>query len=235
MKLRVASVLVLALMIGVPALGQEKAFDLAFQGGINLDNLKYDPEIDPGTSTLLCFGGGAVLSMNVTEGITLDVGAFYMQKGAKMEFEENFGPVGDTGEIVRTNVDLKMGYFLINPMLRFTKHGDGIAPYLMAGPEVGFLVSAKQQGTIDRAWEDVVEDVDEDVKDFYKSTSLGINIGAGFMIPSGSNAFILEARYSLGLTDIREESTVLHELNDEPVDEPTVKHNGIYVMGGIRF
>ncbi len=228
MKRTLAVFGLLAFFVTLPAMGQQKPFDFAIQGGVNLANLEYDPDIEPGTETLLCFGGGAVLSMNLSPGVSLDIDGLYMQKGAKIEFEENFGPQGSTGERVWTNLELQMAYILLVPKLRFQMQSGGVSPYFLAGPEIGFLMSAKEKGTVDPEWGDV-EDIDEDVKDHYENVTYGLNFGGGLSFPTGSSSVYFEARYVMGLSNIRKENP------DTEGEEPTIKHSRMYVMGGIRF
>jgi len=58
--------------------------------------------------------------------------------------------------------------------------------HLEAGPQFGILLSAEDSGGTD-------------VKDFYKSSDLGVAFGAGFDLPFGLG---VGARYVLGLSDI---------------------------------
>jgi hypothetical protein len=53
-----------------------------------------------------------------------------------------------------------------------------------------------------------------------------LNFGAGVSFPMGSNTLMLEAMYSLGLSDI----------NDDPDDPDTkIKNKGIQIKAGITF
>lgn len=56
---------------------------------------------------------------------------------------------------------------------------------LEAGPQIGFLVSAKNEKT--------------DVKDSFNTVDFGVNFGVGYKLENGLNFGI---RYNLGLTDI---------------------------------
>ncbi|GAA0543169.1 porin family protein [Chitinophaga japonensis] len=61
--------------------------------------------------------------------------------------------------------------------------------YLEAGPQVGFLVSAKDKGG----------SVTVDIKDGYNTADLGMGFGLGFKLPMG---FGIYGRYNFGLTDL---------------------------------
>lgn len=56
---------------------------------------------------------------------------------------------------------------------------------LEAGPQIGFLLSAKNEKT--------------DVKDSFKTVDFGVNFGLGYKLENGLNFGV---RYNLGLTDI---------------------------------
>lgn len=62
-----------------------------------------------------------------------------------------------------------------------------------AGPQFGFLMSAKQKFDGDS----------QDIKDSMKGLDLGLGIGAGVDLPMGLG---LSARYVLGLSNIAEEA-----------------------------
>jgi len=62
---------------------------------------------------------------------------------------------------------------------------------LEAGPQIGFLVSAKQD--------------DVNLKDNYKGLDLGVNLGLGYKFDNGLN---FSARYNLGLSDVNDVDSV---------------------------
>jgi len=65
-----------------------------------------------------------------------------------------------------------------------------------AGPQVGFLLSAKDEYDFDG---DTGED---DIKEYVKGIDFGVNFGIGYKLEGGLN---FGARYNLGLTDINDE------------------------------
>ena len=60
---------------------------------------------------------------------------------------------------------------------------------LEAGPQIGFLLSAKNEGT--------------DVKDTFKTLDFGVNVGLGYKLDNGLN---FGARYNLGLSNLNDVS-----------------------------
>ncbi|WP_432670750.1 porin family protein [Flavobacterium sp. SM2513] len=64
---------------------------------------------------------------------------------------------------------------------------------LEAGPQLGLLLSAKNEGT--------------DVKDSFRSVDFGINAGLGYKFDNGLN---FSARYNFGLTNIIDQKLVIN-------------------------
>lgn len=67
---------------------------------------------------------------------------------------------------------------------------------LEAGPQIGLLLSATDEGEFDGG------SYDEDIKDFVKGIDLGVNLGVGYKLDSGLN---FGARYNIGLVDVNDE------------------------------
>lgn len=61
---------------------------------------------------------------------------------------------------------------------------------IMAGPQVGFMTSAKADGT--------------DVKSLMNTTDFGLNFGAGYDIDEN---FMVQLRYNMGLTDVAKDDS----------------------------
>jgi hypothetical protein len=73
-----------------------------------------------------------------------------------------------------------------------------------AGPQVGFLMSAKLKGeeTDSFGGDPVTLEFDEDFKDYIKGTDFAFNVGAGYKLDGG---LFFNARYSLGISNISED------------------------------
>ncbi len=92
-------------------------------------------------------------------------------------------------------LNYNFGYLNIPLMLQYRNSGF-IAE---AGPQIGFLMSAKIKAT------DGTNTEEEDIKDQMKSTDFGINLGLGYQF---SNGFGLNARYTFGMANIIDETDV---------------------------
>lgn len=225
MRMKEAIVVLMAMLLVVPVVAQEKQISFGVKGGINMANLAFDPELPESmeSSTLMGLAFGGVLGFNLSPAASLDMEVMYLQKGAS--WEETDGDC--TGE-----TDIKLAYIALSPMLRFKIHSESLTPYFMAGGEIGMLMSANAEGT----WECDGEsgETDVDVKDSYKDIDFGVSFGAGVEFPMGNSALFVEARYAMGLSDIGEDADDT-ELLQEDDDDATVKNKGIYLFGGLRF
>ncbi len=80
----------------------------------------------------------------------------------------------------------KVDYINVPLMAKFYVGEGGFS--VEAGPQVGFLLSAKVE----------YDGGEEDVKDLLKSTDFGVNLGLGYKMENGLN---FGARYNLGLSN----------------------------------
>lgn len=167
------------------------------------------------------FGGGVTLGFALAPYLSLDIDGLYMMKGMHRETS-----LGDEGSF---ESDWKLGYAIASPVLRLRLPGGGIAPYVLAGGEVGYLLSAKV--TTSSPGEDESE---ADVKDDCEDLDYGFVLGAGLEIPNVTGVgFFVEARYVRGLTDIAKDAEDQGTLADD--DEMKAMNEAFYLMAGIRF
>ncbi len=133
------------------------------KGGLNMSNYTGDADTD----SKIGFFVGGFAEFKVTEKFAVQPELLFSALGAKdNDFDES----------------LNANYILVPVMAKFyvTEKFN-----LEAGPQVGFLMSAKIDG--------------EDVKDAFKSTDFAFNLGAGFDVTENLNVGL---RYSLGLSNV---------------------------------
>ncbi len=149
--------------------------NFGIKGGLNVYNVKDDNESEYDSKAGLHVGFLAHIHLNKQWAIQPEL--LYSGQGAKYT----------TGG---TESKLKLDYINV-PILFQYMFDNGFR--LEAGPQIGFLVSAKTE----------TNDVSVDVKDQLKGTDLGIGLGVGYIhVPSG---FGVDARYNLGMTNISED------------------------------
>ena len=84
---------------------------------------------------------------------------------------------------------------------------------LEAGPQIGFLMSAKVKADGESA----------DIKELYESIDFGLNFGAGYDVSENIN---IGLRYSLGLSNI---------LKVEEGDDSKLNNSNIAIAVGYKF
>lgn len=138
-----------------------------------------------GVESRTSFHVGGVAEISISEKFSFQPELLYSAQGAKQTVE---------------GIELIAKYDYINlPLMAKYYVADGFS--LEAGPQVGFLVSAKQAATVQGI------DIEVDAKDFVKSVDFGLNFGLGYKLVNGLN---FSARYNLGLSNVND--------IDEPID-----------------
>ena len=94
------------------------------------------------------------------------------------------------GEI--SNTKLKLGYINLPVLLQYMIN-DGFR--LQTGPQIGFLVSAKQK----------TGDVEVDVDDKLNAVDISWAVGGGYLFSSGLG---IDLRYNIGLNNISDETNI---------------------------
>ncbi len=235
---------------------QDQPMKFGIRGGVNLANINQDFEtipldvediplqvsFDKSNYTTFDFGGFFEYWFSNTIGI--QVNGLYNMKGVKAKggFNASFDTLGFIADIqgdIEGTVKLTYISFPVLAKIAFGE-GNALRPYLVVGPELGFLSSAKVALEMDAKIE--IEaigysgtesfDEDEDIKDQLESTEFALNIGGGVEFPLGSAKGFLDARYDLGLTKINKATG---EEVEDIFGDKDVKNNVIYVNVGIIF
>jgi Outer membrane protein beta-barrel domain len=197
----IASLLVVALC-AMPAMSQDETTGgnaKGFKLGVNLATFGGSDAGDASSRIGFAFGGFMTFELSPKFAIQPEV--LYSMKGAKYK-----DPAGD--------VTLKFDYIEI-PILAtilVPSASGGVTPRFYAGPNIGFKISSKASsdgGSVD------VEGV--------KSTDFGLTVGAGLGF-GGEKGFLLDARYTLGLSSI-----------DDGSPAASVKNNCFSILGGMSF
>ena len=162
--------IILTTLILVLTMVSVKAQTFGAKAGLNVANLAGDVTDN---KALLGVTIGAFTEFELSDAIKLQPELLYSAQGAKYE-EEGI------------SIDFKMNYINIPVMFKF---GVGDDFYLEAGPQIGFLVSAKVLGV--------------DVKDEMESIDFGANLGLSYDI---TEELFAGARYNIGLSNVIKDS-----------------------------
>jgi hypothetical protein len=142
------------------------------KAGVNIASLNEENGVD--LNSRAAFHVGGLAHIHVSRHFAVQPEIYYSGQGGKDEDEE-----------------IKLGYLNMPVLLQYMT-GNGLR--LQTGPQVGILLSAKD--------EDEVDNITFDIKDQLKSVDFSWSFGASYQIPNSGLG--LDARYNLGITNIRE-------------------------------
>ena len=149
----------------------DNGIKFGIKAGVNFATLTGDTE---GLESRTSFHVGALVEIPVSEKFSVQPELLYSGQGAKDDSSDD---------------ELKLDYLNIPIIAKFYV-AEGFS--LEAGPQIGFLLSAKEE----------FDGQSEDIKDYVKGTDFGINFGLGYKMETGLN---FGARYNLGLSEIPED------------------------------
>lgn len=158
-----------ALMITGTAMAQHNNFGI--KGGLNAYTIYSDN--NAGADTKIGFHLGLISHIHLGNQFAIQPELIYSTQGAQYNGS--------------TTTKLNLNYVNV-PLLFQYMFDNGFR--LMAGPQLGFLVSAKTE----------INNTSTDVKYNYKTVELAFGIGASYVHPS--TGFGVDVRYNLGLNNI---------------------------------
>jgi outer membrane protein with beta-barrel domain len=184
--------------------------EFGIKGGASLADLSGGEDAfgDSTSNTRNGFVVGAFLAFPLGGTVSLQPEALFAQKGAKFDFTD-------------FETTLKIDYVEVPLLIKARFGGDGIRPYLFAGPYFGFRMKAEVEVDAGEAG-----NTTDDLEDETKGTDYGAVAGAGLEIPAGNGAFLVEARYARGLTSIA---------SDDVETEDEIKNAVWSLLVGFRF
>ncbi len=178
--------------------GQDK-MEFGIKGGVNLSDITGDGvESFDGRK---CFHFGVVMEIPISKKLSFQSELLYSCQGS------------DYGGIVDSSIDepttvirkastydgtIKVDYLNV-PLLAKYYIVEGL--HAEVGPQVGFLLSAKNE------YESDFDSGEDDIKDYVKGIDFGIDFGLGYKLDNGIN---FGARYNLGLTDSNDDPDLVN-------------------------
>ena len=155
-----------------------KQVTLGIKGGLNVYNIHNDNNVKYDAKT--GFHLGLLGHIHLNKQLAIQPELIYSSQGAKYNITNN-------------EVKIKLGYINVPILLQYM-FDNGFR--LQAGPQVGFLVSAKSE----------TNNSETDIKNNLKKVDFALGFGAGYINPK--SGFGVDARYNLGLSDINETGSV---------------------------
>ena len=213
-----------AIAISTFGIANAQSVKFGIKAGANIATLTGDAVADD-VSMKVGFNAGGLAEIKFTDMIALQPEVLFSMQGARTVDRTN-DIAGNRFEDERT---VNLGYINVPVMLKIypTK-----SFFLEGGPQVGFLISAKSKNEETSNFVDgttTVESQTVDIKDNLKTLDVAFNIGLGYDFTE--NLFI-NARYSLGLTNIYDTPDLLGALS---VTELDAKNGTISVNVGYKF
>ncbi len=160
------------------------------KGGMNVSSLSKNEGLDDQKSKI-GFNAGVFANIPLAADFSIQPEVIYNDLGAKSTRKTNFA-----GNEYRADYSTNLGYIAVPVMFQYN-----VIPnlYLEAGPEFGFLVSAKDKlktstnGNTNNSTTSTLN------KDDFQTFNFGIGIGAGYYFTQNLG---ITARYTAGVTDI---------------------------------
>ncbi|UOK42494.1 MULTISPECIES: porin family protein [Flavobacterium] len=184
---------------------QDKEMRFGVKGGMNVSTLTGDAE---DAKSLVGIHIGGFMEYKINDKFAIQPELLFSMQGAKTEYTDF-----DGFETVNVEEKYKLNYLNIPIMAKYYAN-EKLS--IEAGPQIGFLLSAKDEVSA------YGETVEVDFKDYVKSMDFGLNIGVGYDF---TDNIFAGARYNFGLSDIND--------IDESSDEI---HNGVFSLSaGYKF
>ena len=159
-------------LIGAGAFAQGISGGL--KAGLNLANGIGKDAKDADMKMRVAYHFGGFVNIGLSEVLSVQPELLYNSVGAKMD----------------EDINLHANYLSIPVNLQYSFGNFNIH----AGPQLGFLLSAKMKAEVDG------ESAEVDVKEYFKGTDLGLNLGLG----AAFGKLHASARYTMGITKIWE-------------------------------
>lgn len=184
MRFRVGAILVAILALtAIPTFAQVTG---AVKGGVTFSKTVFEEEdgdetgnTDFGTG----FAVGAAVNVPIAPMFSFQPEFLYTMKGGK----------GGDLDLDSSDTKLKLGMFQIPLLFKANFSGASTHPFVVFGPAIGFVTSAKI--------ENEEFDIDEDIKDDVEKVEFSGVVGVGFQVGRGT----VEYRYDHGFSNLDKE------------------------------
>ena len=155
----------------------KKDMSFGVKGGLNVSSVTNAVQYGANSSSLIGFHLGVFGEFMVSDKFAIQPELLYSAQGVTVDDSEG------------NKVDAKLDYINIPVMAKFYATNSFSLEF---GPQIGFLVSAKEKSG----------GVTTDIKDATKSTDFGLNLGMGYDITEN---MVLGLRYNFGLSQLQKD------------------------------
>lgn len=219
-------------LVAQQAANSDRELSFGVRGGLSLYSIESEVSggffgnVSETSGSKIGFSAGVFAEIPINNILSFQPELLFVQKGGS-DGGDPFD--GDDFFDDDEDISLTLNYIDLPLLARANVPLEGnLTPYLVAGPSVGFLVSASESSG-----------EDGDITEFFKSTNFGFVIGAGIDIGN----FTVDLRYDIGLTNILDDSIFDDQFDDDDdffddifddIDF-TQKTSGIHLTVGVRF
>lgn len=177
--------------------------------GLNIANANLSGDGVPSTKSITDFHGGAFVDIEINEKFHIQPELIYSGQGTKFDLIINY-----EGTNYNTTDEFRLSYINLPIMFKFYPQKSF---YLAAGPQIGFLTKSTLKVSV------LGQSAEQDAKDLFTGTDMGINIGTGYEF---TDNFFANAQYNIGLSNIAE---------TEPGDNSKIKNRVFQLSIGYKF
>ena len=182
---------VTTLALLAPAAGAGPIPEWGIKGGLSIADIRGGLQ---GTERLLSFGAGGYVNFGLPGGLSVQPEVLYVTKGTSYGKTEETSPSGTVLGTSETLVVLE--YVEIPMLLRWSPPTPGIVhPSFVLGPAFSFRVRSRLKIT---GYGEGSASIDDQTK----STDVGLAFGGGAGIGHGRRKILVDARYTVGLTNV---------------------------------
>ena len=201
---------------------QSSKYSIGILGGMNLAtaNRPNQSSDDQRESSLIVYGGGMTLDVQILENIFARIEPMYLQKGSTIE--EGTDAVNQPGGKV------KLSSIEIPILIRYS-FGNRIKPYLIAGPYIGYNLKSEIE------FETMGLKFKGDMKEVTETFDFGLTFGGGVQVPVNFGILFLEGRYSYGLLNQMKSGTTTLSSNVLEFDLTSDKEEDKYTNRGFQL
>ena len=181
-------------VVAIATFGFSQAQDIKYGAKVGLNVATLNGDLEDAKSLIGAHLGGFV-EIKINEKFAFQPELLYSMQGAKSEYSESEPDYSYSEE-----AKYKLGYLNVPLMAKYFAT-DKL--FIEAGPQIGFLMSAKNEFKFSETFMGDTESAsgDVDIKDNLKSIDFGLNFGLGYEFTE--NVFA-SARYNVGLSDIND-------------------------------
>ena len=180
----------LGLLVSISFAAQAQSATFGIKAGASLTNFTGSNTSD--AKNIFGFNGGLVANFAINDAFSIQPEVLYSMKGAKAEQSTSFGGVTYSDKLTS-----RLHYIDVPVLARVNAGG----LFFELGPQIGFLVAAKQKEEISGGTG--AGTYDNDVKDQLKTVDFGYAAGLGYQLSNGPG---IGLRYNGGFSDVNKNS-----------------------------